>query len=98
MSITWGTVSGWWTPVCILLGLGYAWLLYRMPVMLPEKYRKGLFVLRALAVFFIALLLVSPLVKSIAYKPQKPLILVAQDNSSSINTFKPVGFDPKHLV
>jgi hypothetical protein len=87
-SITWGTVSGWWVPACLLLGLLYAWLLYRQPVNLSEKFRYGLFVVRAIAVAFIALLLVSPLVKSVSYNPQKPLVLVLQDNSESIKMFK----------
>ncbi|MCR8561635.1 hypothetical protein KXD93_28530 [Mucilaginibacter sp. BJC16-A38] len=87
-SITWGTVSGWWVPACLVLGLLYAWLLYRQPVNLAKKFRIGLFAVRAIVVAFIALLLVSPLVKSVSYNPQKPLVLVLQDNSESINLFK----------
>lgn len=93
-SITWGTVSGWWAPVCLLLGIAYAWLMYRQPINLSNKFRYALAVARALAVTIIALLLLSPLLQSVSYQPQKPLILVAQDNSQSINTFKPAGFDP----
>lgn len=92
-SLTWGSVSGWWTPACLLLGVLYAWLLYRQPVNLPNRSRYALAVLRAAAVFVIAFLLVSPLVKSVTYQPQKPLVLIAQDNSSSINTFKAKGFN-----
>jgi len=92
-SITWGDVSGWWTPVCLLLGILYAWLMYRQPVNLSNKVRYILALLRAVAVFFIAFLLVSPLIKSVTYQPQKPLVLIAQDNSSSITTFKPKSFD-----
>jgi len=86
-SVTWGNVSGWWTPVCLLLGLSYAWLLYRQPVNLGETFRKILFALRAIVVFFIALLLISPLVRSVNYKPEKPLVLIAQDNSESVKLF-----------
>ncbi len=92
-SITWGQVSGWWTPVCLLLGVLYAWLMYRQPVNLSGKIRYLLAVLRAIAVFLIAFLLVSPLIKTVTYQPQKPLVLIAQDNSSSITTFKPKSFD-----
>ncbi|WP_295773275.1 hypothetical protein [uncultured Mucilaginibacter sp.] len=92
-SITWGNVSGWYTPLCLLLGILYAWLLYRSPVTLGSKARWGLSALRAVAVAIIAFLLVSPLVKSVTYQPQKPLVLIAQDNSSSINSFKPQGFN-----
>ncbi|GAA4330486.1 hypothetical protein GCM10023149_35700 [Mucilaginibacter gynuensis] len=83
-SITWGSVSVWWLPVGVLAGLLYAWLMYRQPVNLSNKFRYGLLALRALAVFIIALLLLSPLVKSVNYKPEKPLVLIAQDNSQSI--------------
>ncbi|MES2426226.1 MAG: hypothetical protein V4560_04605 [Bacteroidota bacterium] len=86
-SITWGTVSGWWAPVCLLLGLLYAWLMYRQPVNLSDKFRYALSAFRAIAVFLIAMLLVSPLIKSTNYQPQKPLILVLQDNSESIKLF-----------
>lgn len=97
-SITWGTVSGWWTPVCLLLGLAYAWLMYGQPVSLPENFRKGLFAVRAIAVFIIAMLLVSPLLQSVSYQPQKPLILVAQDNSQSVSQFKPANFNPSNFI
>ncbi len=86
-SITWGTVSGWWIPACLLLGLLYAALLYRKPVNLSNKFRYILLAVRAIVVAFIALLLVSPLVKSVSYNPQKPLVLVLQDNSESIKMF-----------
>src|SRR5438309_11718200 len=97
-SLTWGSVSGWWVPACLLLGILYAWLLYRQPVNLGKDFRYGLSVVRAVVVFFIAMLLVSPLVKSIKYDPQKPLVLIAQDNSSSVNTFKAPGFNADKLV
>src|SRR6201996_6636897 len=90
-SVTWGTVSGWWTPVCLLVGLLYAWVMYRQPVNLSDRFRYILFALRAFVVFLIALLLVSPLVKSVSYKPEKPIILVAQDNSESIKLFPAPG-------
>jgi len=96
-SITWGTVSGWWAPACLLLGVLYAWLLYRQPVGLSDKFRYLLFAGRAIVVTIIALLLVSPLIKSVSYNPQKPLVLVLQDNSQSIKMFEakvsPTGGD-----
>jgi hypothetical protein len=97
-SISWGTVSGWWAPVCLLLGVLYAWLLYRQPVNLADKFRYILSVFRAIAVFFIAFLLISPLVRSVNYKPEKPLVLIAQDNSQSINTFHIANFNPTKFV
>jgi len=87
-SITWGTVSGWWVPACIGLGLLYAWLLYRQPVNLVRNIRFALFALRAVLVSLIALMLLSPLVKSVNHNPQKPLVLILQDNSQSVTLFK----------
>jgi len=86
-SITWGAVSGWWALACLLLGLLYAWLMYRQPVNLANKFRYALFAVRALAVFIISLLLLAPMVKSVSYKPEKPLVLILQDNSESIKLF-----------
>jgi hypothetical protein len=98
-SITWGAVSGWWALVCLLLGVLYAWLMYRQPVNLVKQFRYILFVVRALAVFIISLLLLAPLVRSVSYQPQKPLVLVLQDNSESIKLFPsppiiPIGLIP----
>jgi hypothetical protein len=92
MSLTWGSVSGWWAPVCLVLGLLYAWLMYRKPVQLVKSMRYILFAFRAIVVSFLALLIVSPLVRSTSYQPQKPVILIAQDNSESIKLF---GASPK---
>lgn len=97
-SLTWGSVSGWWLPAGLLLGLAYAWLMYRKPVDLSKNLRYILAAIRAVTVFFITVLLISPLVKSVKYEPQKPLVLIAQDNSSSINTFKPAGFNPSAFI
>ncbi|MES2267243.1 MAG: hypothetical protein V4520_10805 [Bacteroidota bacterium] len=87
MSLTWGSVSGWWVPACIVLGLLYAWLMYRKPVQLVKGVRYALFAFRAIVVSFLALLLVSPLVRSTSYLPQKPIVIIAQDNSESIKLF-----------
>ncbi|MFS2188492.1 hypothetical protein ACCC92_17570 [Mucilaginibacter sp. Mucisp84] len=97
-SLTWGSVSGWWLPAGLLLGLAYAWLMYRKPVDLGKNLRYVLAAIRAATVFFITVLLISPLVKTVKYEPQKPLVLIVQDNSSSVNTFKPAGFKPSAFV
>jgi hypothetical protein len=97
-SITWGSVSGWWVPACLALGLFYAWLLYRQPVSLGNKFRYLLFAARAVVVTIIALILLSPLVKTVSYNPQKPLVLVLQDNSQSVDFFKKPGTSNDSLV
>ncbi len=86
-AITWGAVSGWWAIACLLLGLLYAWLMYRQPISLSNTFRYILFVLRTIAVFVLSFLLLAPLVRSVSYQPQKPLVLILQDNSESIKLF-----------
>jgi len=93
-SITWGAVSGWWALACLLLGVLYGWLMYRKPVNLVNQFRYILFAVRALAVSMLSFLLLAPLVKSVSYQSQKPLILVLQDNSESIKLF-PAPAPPK---
>ncbi|HEY4326980.1 MAG TPA: hypothetical protein VGN20_23540 [Mucilaginibacter sp.] len=97
-SITWGTVSGWWVPACFALGILYSWLLYRLPINLDKKYRYLLFAFRAIVVSIIALILLSPLVKSVNYNPQKPLVLVLQDNSESIEMFRASSKSPTGVI
>ncbi|WP_428328867.1 hypothetical protein [Mucilaginibacter sp.] len=97
-SITWGTVSGWWVPACLALGVLYAWLLYRQPVNLGQQYSYGLFAARAVVITVISLTLLSPLIKSISYNPQKPLILILQDNSESVKMFKAPGETPEKVA
>jgi len=72
--------------------------MYRQPVNLGKSVRYGLFALRTIAIFILSFLLIAPLVRSVAYNPQKPLVLIAQDNSQSINTFKPAGFNAQQFV
>jgi hypothetical protein len=88
-AVTWGAISGWWSLGCLALGLLYAWFMYRHPVNLTKASRYGLFALRALAVFIISLLLLAPLIKTVSYKPEKPLVLILQDNSQSVKLFQP---------
>lgn len=97
-SVSWENVSGWWLPACLLLGIVYAWLMYRQPINLTQTYRWLLAALRAITVFFIALLLLSPLVKTVSYQPQKPLILVVQDNSASVRLFEPAAFSGNRFI
>ncbi|MBW4888706.1 hypothetical protein KXQ82_03230 [Mucilaginibacter sp. HMF5004] len=97
-SITWGSFSVWWALACLLLGAIYAWLLYSKAGNLSNNIRYLLAGLRFLAVTIIAFLLLSPMIKTMSSRQQKPLVLVVQDNSSSINLFKPKGFEPAKLV
>lgn len=76
----------WFIIFCITLGVLYAGILYYRNR--HEEFSvatlRWLSVLRFLAVFIISFLLLSPLVKSIFRKTEQPVIILAQDNSSSM--------------
>ncbi|WP_299289524.1 hypothetical protein [uncultured Mucilaginibacter sp.] len=98
ISVSWGAVSGWWTIGCLALGLLYSFLLYRQPTNSSKNWRNALFGIRTIAVFILSFLLLAPLVKSVSKHLQKPLILVLQDNSSSINQFPAKNFQPAAFI
>ncbi len=80
---------------CFALGFGYAWLLYTSNKNLSVKLRKSLFALRTLTVAVIAFLLFAPLVKRVTHTPEKPIIVIANDNSLSIRAITAANFDAK---
>lgn len=81
-----------WLLFCVLLGIGYAFLLYR-PSALKSPQNIALFGLRSIAVALIAFLLFAPMVKFTGQTLEKPLIIIAQDNSASISISKPTNFN-----
>jgi hypothetical protein len=70
--------------VCLLIAIGYAALLYTTKHPWPKTLNKVLFSLRALLVFLLAFLLLSPIIKQIKNSFDKPVIVVLHDNSVSI--------------
>ncbi|EDM35019.1 hypothetical protein PBAL39_08070 [Pedobacter sp. BAL39] len=80
---------------CLILGMLLAYLFYRRTPHLEPKLRIGLAVLRALTITIIGWLLFFPLVKKVSYTLQKPLIIIGQDNSLSVNHVSPPDFDRK---
>lgn len=82
-----------WLLISLITGLTYAYVFYRKPTNWSGRLRKALFVLRALAVTILMFLLLAPLVKQINKTIEKPIILLAQDNSASIALAKPKKFD-----
>ncbi|MFZ1664498.1 MAG: hypothetical protein WAU08_03745 [Flavobacteriales bacterium] len=79
--------SLWLAPLCLLLGIGCAWLLYRGS---RERHGWGsgmqwtLGTLRALAIALIAFFLLEPLVRIQLREVRKPVVVVAHDGSSSL--------------
>lgn len=78
---------------CLLTGLLFAWLLYGKTAYLDRRLRYGLAAARITAVTLIGFLLFAPLIRSISYKPEKPVIVIGQDNSLSVGNIKPSGFN-----
>ena len=71
--------------VCILVALGYAGIQYYRT---KHPWNKGmnvlLFSFRAILAFFLAFLLLGPIVKQISNLYEKPAFVILRDNSSSI--------------
>jgi hypothetical protein len=82
-----------WLLACIALGIGYAFLLYGIPSRTEGSARKLLFGLRAVLVAFLAFLLFAPEIKIAKTILEKPLIILAQDNSASIGISEPRNFN-----
>jgi hypothetical protein len=77
----------WFIVFCLLAGAGYAVGMYlrdRKTAEFALWLVRTLAVLRGLAVFLIALLLIGPLLKTTQKRTEKPIIIIAQDNSASI--------------
>ncbi len=74
-----------YTIACLLLGLGYAFFLYRKERLLASnKLKVFLFSIRTLFIGFLAVLLLNPIVKSTHKITEKPIVILAQDISESI--------------
>ena len=77
----------WFSLLCLLLGAFYAWLFYRRENRfeeVPAWQKRLMAACRFLLVSVLAFLLLSPMVRSITREVEKPVIIVAQDNSASV--------------
>jgi hypothetical protein len=80
---------------CLIAGGLLAWLLYGKTKSLNPKLRIFLASVRGLGLALIIWLLCAPLVKRISYILEKPVIVIAQDNSLSVGHIEPPGFVKK---
>lgn len=90
----------WYFVFCIVLGALLAFLLYRKDKKLAEfsKLTKGvLFGLRFLCISVLAAMLLSPLLKYFSKTVEKPIIVIAQDNSASMKMAADSVFVTKNL-
>jgi hypothetical protein len=69
---------------CLLLAALYAWILYGREQKLPKAWRNALTASRFVVAFILAILLAGPLLTRFKNRIEKPILLVAQDNSASI--------------
>jgi len=75
----------WFVLFCFMLGALYALILYyKDKHEFSKVLRSTMFVLRFISVSIIAFLLLSPLLKTTVRTVEKPLIIIAQDNSQSV--------------
>ena len=77
----------WYILLCAFLGLAYAVFLYYRDKTFREQSKvlnAVLGTIRFLAVTFLAILLLSPLLKSLLTDVKKPVVVLAQDQSESI--------------
>lgn len=77
--------SAWFLVLCLILASFYAWLMYQKKGPWSIRTKQILFAFRWLTAFTLALLLLSPLLRQIQNEYEKPNIVFAIDNSSSIN-------------
>ncbi len=79
--------SLWLAPLCVLLGIAAAWLLYRHT---PERHGWGsgvqwaLGIFRATVIALLAFLLLEPMVRVLVREVRKPVVVLAHDGSSSL--------------
>ena len=94
----------WFLIFCLLLGAGYAVLLYykndfiQNPTVQQKRIFIGLAIFRFIAITIIAFFLLSPFIRSRFTDVQKPEIIILQDNSQSVtNTFKTAEDSAKYI-
>ncbi len=76
----------WMVLLCLLAGAAYAAVLYYRSL-IPDNTPRLVWILailRFLAVSFIALLLLSPMIRNISRRSEKPIVVLANDQSQSI--------------
>ncbi|MDO7744005.1 MAG: hypothetical protein MUP99_09535, partial [Pedobacter sp.] len=78
---------------CLATGALFAWLLYAKKDTLSKPLSIILAVCRTMSIALILWFLFSPLIRNLSYTLEKPIIVIAQDNSLSIGHVTSPGFD-----
>ncbi|NLN95384.1 MAG: hypothetical protein GX128_04350 [Bacteroidales bacterium] len=86
--------GAWFIPLCVLLALLYAGLLYfrERRYEFSAKHRLFMSAIRAVVVFFLAFMLLSPFFRSTSKRVEDPVIIIAQDNSLSVTASGDTSF------
>ncbi|CAN5262558.1 hypothetical protein BH09BAC5_BH09BAC5_20300 [soil metagenome] len=88
----------WYLLLCILAGVIYSGVLYFRDAKLKDvsAFLRGLMtIFRFIVVFFLAFLLMNPLLKTIYREVEKPVIVIAQDESESLIMGSDSSFNKK---
>lgn len=76
--------SPWFIPLCLVVGIGYAFLLYSRKAPWGKSTNGLLFGLRALLVSLLSFFLLGPLLNQINFFEEDPIVVLAIDDSASI--------------
>jgi len=76
--------SPYYILICLAVGAGYAYLLYNSHYTWSKRTNQALFTIRWIIVFFIAFLLLGPIIKLITNEYEKPTWVFLIDSSSSV--------------
>lgn len=79
--------SFWLAPLCLLLGIALAWVLYRRGSA-KDGFNKGLAlslgIIRALVIAIVAFFLLEPMIRIMVREVRKPVVVIAHDGSASL--------------
>ncbi|MGB0525128.1 MAG: VWA domain-containing protein [Flammeovirgaceae bacterium] len=76
--------SLWWIIPCLLVGFGYAYLLYKKDAPWTKTVNRSLFGVRFVLISLICFLLLGPYSKLVKNYIEKPTFVLAIDNSQSL--------------
>jgi hypothetical protein len=74
----------YYSAFCILFGVAYASFLYIREKIITYRLSLGLFLFRAIFTSILASLLLNPVIKSNVNTTEKPIVIIAKDDSESI--------------
>ena len=76
--------SPWFIPLCLVVGIGYALILYSKKSPWNKNFNRILFALRAVAVALLCFFLLGPLLNQLNFFEEEPIVVLAIDDSASI--------------